>query len=217
MRRLVTAELLGRSEPKSVDHHIAVADAQPMSLAVPVDELEAADLVALLAGNHRYFPAYQRLLTVGMEASEAARQGLRHPDPQVRIRCCQVLDHVMDEAGLDALLAVLDDPAPEVRIQALHALACDRCKQDACRQSPAAVLPRAVSMLAGDPHPRVRAGAAEVVGAWVHSQPLPGVRAKHAAAQLLQADRRAAGYRSLPTSTLSLLGLVRHVADVGRT
>jgi HEAT repeat protein len=146
-------------------------DARAMRVAAPVDELEAAELVALLADQHRYFPAYQRLLTMGTEASEASRRGLRHPDPTVRMRCCQVLDHVMDEAGLDALLPVLDDPAPEVRVQALHALACDRCKQDACRPNPARVLPRAVPMLAGDPHPRVRAGAAEVVGVWVHSNP----------------------------------------------
>jgi HEAT repeat protein len=120
---------------------------------MPVDKLDAAELVALLSDPHRYFPAYQRLLTLGASAADAARIGLRHPNPQVRMRCCQVLDHVMDETSIGALLGVLDDPASEVRIQALHALACDRCKNDACRPDAATALPRAISALAHDPHP----------------------------------------------------------------
>ena len=138
---------------------------------MPVDELGAAELVRLLADPHRYFPAYQRLLTLGAAAADAAGNGLRHPDARVRMRCCQVLDHVLDEAAITALLGALDDRAAEVRIQALHALACDRCKDGACRADAASALPRAISVLAHDPHPRVRAMAVELVGAWVYSHP----------------------------------------------
>jgi hypothetical protein len=138
---------------------------------MPADELGAAELVGLLADPHRYFPAYQRLLTLGAAAADAARNGLRHPDAQVRMRCCQVLDHGLDEAAITALLGALDDPAAEVRLQALHALACDRCKDGACRPDAATTLPRAIPVLAHDPHPLVRAMAAELVGAGVHSHP----------------------------------------------
>ena len=50
-------------------------------------------------------------------------------------------------------------------------LACDRCKTDACRPAPEAVLPAAIDVLAGDPSARVRTYAAELVGRWVHSRP----------------------------------------------
>jgi hypothetical protein len=38
------------------------------------------------------------------------------------------------------LLAMLDDAVPGVRIQAIHALACDHCKSAGCRPVAAAVL-----------------------------------------------------------------------------
>lgn len=157
------------------------------------DQAGAAGLVELLADPHRYFTAYQRLLSLGAGAARAARDGLSHDSPRVRMHCCKVLDHVMDSADVPWLVAVLDDPAPAVRIEALHALACDRCKSNACRPG-ADVLARAAQLLAADPDPHVRAMAAELVGAWVHthadaasalesataSDPSPSVRKKAA-------------------------------------
>ncbi len=128
-----------------------------------------AELVELLGDPHRYFPAFQRLLALGSEAAGPAREGLKHPDARIRARCCKVLDHVMDVASTPDLLAALDDPVAGVRVDALHALACDRCKADnTCRPDAAAVLPPAVRLLHGDPDAHVRAMAAELVGAWVH-------------------------------------------------
>jgi hypothetical protein len=49
---------------------------------MPVDELGAAELVALLSDPHRYFPAYERLLTLRASAADAARKWLRHHNPQ---------------------------------------------------------------------------------------------------------------------------------------
>jgi len=63
---------------------------------------------------------------------------------------------------------MLDDHDARVRWDALHALACDRCKDSACRPAKADVLPRAVALLSADPSPHVRAIACEVVGRWVH-------------------------------------------------
>jgi len=142
-----------------------------MALRLDLPAMPAADLVALLADPHRASRAYTRLLALGPEATEAARDGLAHPDERVRERCCQVLDHLMDADSIPLLIGALADPSERVRIAAVHALACDRCKTDACRPAPEAVLPTAINTLAGDPSALVRAYAAELVGRWVHSRP----------------------------------------------
>jgi hypothetical protein len=134
--------------------------------------LSAPELVEQLGDPHRYFTAQQRLLALGPDAAEPARDGLRHQDPRVRTRCCKILDHVMDAASTPALLAALADPVAEVRIEALHALACDRCKSDSiCRPAAVDVLPPAMALLRADPDPHARAMAIELVGAWVHTHP----------------------------------------------
>jgi HEAT repeats len=142
-----------------------------MALELDLPEMPATDLVTLLADPHRAFRAYTRLLALGSEATEAARGGLGHPDERVRERCCKILDHLMDADSIPPLIGALADPCERVRIAAVHALACDRCKTDACRPTPEAVLPAGVGLLAGDPSALVRAYAAELVGQWAHSRP----------------------------------------------
>jgi len=66
------------------------------------------------------------------------------------------------------LLSAVDDPDPEVRRDILHAIACDRCKVDACTPTKEQVLAPAIQILKEDPDSHVRAMAAEVVGKWVH-------------------------------------------------
>jgi HEAT repeat protein len=138
---------------------------------LPGGSQSADQLVKYLADPHRYAQAYQQLIGLGAEASEAARGGLRHENPQVRMHCCRVLDHVMDPDSIPALIAALGDPDAEVRVQALHALACDRCKKDSCRPAAGTVLPAALMMLRGDGSARVRAMAAELAGAWAPTHP----------------------------------------------
>jgi len=125
--------------------------------------------VAALADPHRCGQALARLIALGPDAVEPACAGLRHADARVRARCCRVLDHVMDPGSIGAVIGALADPAPEVRREALHALACDRCKAGDCRPGAAAVLAPVLAILAADPSPHVRAYACEVVGAWAHT------------------------------------------------
>jgi HEAT repeat protein len=132
--------------------------------------LSAGELVDSLADRHRGSQALDRLIALGPDAVEPACAGLRHPDAKVRARCCRVLDHIMDEASVGAIIGALADPAPEVRCEALHALACDRCKAGSCRPGAALVLPPVLAILAADPSPHVRAYAAEVVGVWAHTR-----------------------------------------------
>jgi HEAT repeats len=130
--------------------------------------LSPTELVEMLADAHRAFAARSRLIALGSPCQPAVVTGLRHRNPQVRAQCCFVLDHIADTDGLKAVESVLGDPAAEVRIQALHALACDRCKDDECDLDPEAVLPTATAILREDPDAHVRAMAVELVGRWVH-------------------------------------------------
>ena len=140
-----------------------------MALRLDLPEMPAAELVPLLADPHRAVHAYARLLALGPEATEAARAGLARDDERVREHCCRLLDHLMDADSIPLLIGALADPCERVRIAAVHALACDRCKTDGCRPAPEAVLPPAIDVLAGDRSALVRAYAAELVGSWVHS------------------------------------------------
>jgi HEAT repeats len=80
------------------------------------------------------------------------------------------LDHIADSDTFGPLVDALGDPSPEVRMQALHALACDRCKTSRCDVD-VATLPRATDLLRGDPDAHVRAMAVELVGKWAHTHP----------------------------------------------
>jgi HEAT repeat protein len=125
--------------------------------------------VDCLGDPHRRVGAYRALVAAGPAALPAVRRGLRHDDPRVRRQCCRVLDQLVDQASFPDLVAMLGDPAPGVRIETLHALACDRCKSTAWRPSEQDVLPVALRMLREDPNKYVRAMACEVVGRWVHT------------------------------------------------
>jgi hypothetical protein len=98
-----------------------------------------------------------------------ARLGLRHQSPAVRQYCCAFLDHFLVPEVLPDLIAMLHDPEPAVRRTTLHTLACDRCKEGACRPVEAEVLPEALRLLFEDANAHVRAMAIELVGLYVHS------------------------------------------------
>jgi HEAT repeat protein len=121
--------------------------------------------------KHRKQHAYWTLLFAGADATPAVRRGLQHDDPQVRVGCCKVLDHHMDADALPELMANLTHKEGEVRAWALHALACDRCKEGECRPGEDDVIPIALRMLAEDRSRRVRTQAAQMLGPSVHRRP----------------------------------------------
>jgi hypothetical protein len=125
-----------------------------------------------LAVPHRASRAFWHLVLSGSAALPAVRGGLQHESADVRHYCVKALDHIVDEDAFPALIAMLGDPDRRVRYEALHALACDRCKETTCRPSKFDVLPLAIRLLRHDPDDHVRAMACEVVGRWVHSDPV---------------------------------------------
>lgn len=127
--------------------------------------------VRLLADPIRAQRAFWHLVLTGPEALDSVRRGLDSPIDDVRRWSTKAMDHLVDADGLSTLVRMLEDPDPGVRLEACHALACDRCKDDACRPDAAAVLPRAIEVMLDDPDAHVRAYAIELVGRWVHTHP----------------------------------------------
>jgi HEAT repeat protein len=107
--------------------------------------------------------AKQHLLISGPAALPALRRGVHHNKAIVRRQCVNLLDHLLDEDSLAVLIAAIDDADPAVAGRALHALACDKCKQGACRPGEATWVPRAITLL-GHPNPDLRAAAIDALG-----------------------------------------------------
>lgn len=88
---------------------------------------------------------------------------MHHPKPIVRRLCASLLDQLADEAAFVDLVAALDDEDPGVLKRALHALACDQCKENECRPGEELFVPRALELLR-HPNPDVRASAIDTLG-----------------------------------------------------
>ncbi|MCB8946245.1 MAG: HEAT repeat domain-containing protein [Ardenticatenaceae bacterium] len=56
------------------------------------------------------------------------RDGMTHPNPRVRFECAHLADHLDDDRCFDILVTLSTDEVPRVRAEALHGLACERCK-----------------------------------------------------------------------------------------
>src|SRR5688500_18004951 len=90
---------------------------------------------------HHHKDAMWHLVFSGPPALEAVRAGLAHDDAVVRSGCTKVMDHLVDDASLADLLEMLEDEAVGVRFWAMHALACERCKENGCSPTKATVVP----------------------------------------------------------------------------
>lgn len=126
-------------------------------------------VVEALGSLPRASLAYRELLRRGQSAVAAIRVGLRHEDAAVRQHCCGLLDHLVVEDALPDLLAMLGDEDAGVRLAAVHAVSCDRCKQECPLPAEPVVLPAGMRLLELDPHPLVRAVAVELVGRFAYN------------------------------------------------
>ena len=64
-------------------------------------------------------------------------EALRHTNPDVRRRAARALDHLpLDEQTVESLIALArQETIPAVRSAAVHVLACEGCKSEACQTS----------------------------------------------------------------------------------
>ncbi len=90
-----------------------------------------AQQVALLAAREWRVAkaATEALIAAGADGVAAVVEGLRHPEPRLRRRCADFLDHHADDVCVEDLRRVAtEDPVPSVRRAAVHALGCVACK-----------------------------------------------------------------------------------------
>lgn len=158
--------------------------------------------VSLLASRGQRQRAKRHLHNIGAPAVPALRRGLDHPQVMVRRTCVSLLDQLVDDAALPDVVRALDDDDVEVRARALHALACDACKQNGCLPSDDLFVPRAIELLRRDPHPDVRASAIDALGRAGRRHPRPEV--VEALARCADADPRRE-LRSMATQRLARL------------
>ncbi len=127
------------------------------------------DKIEQLAVPHRAKEAYYALLEQGFAVLPTVLSGLQHESEDVRYYCARLLDHIFVPEALVYLVPLLEDKSPKVRIMALHALACDKCKQGVCLPNTEDYFPTALQALKTDTDAHVRAMAVEVVGKFVYS------------------------------------------------
>jgi HEAT repeat protein len=91
-----------------------------------------------------------------------ARAVVEDPDPSVRWRTLDLLDHYGDDEQMPAIIEATRDPVARVRRHAVHALACTDCKRTlTCVDAVPALVERAL----GDDNVKVRRHA--VWALWV--------------------------------------------------
>jgi hypothetical protein len=128
-------------------------------------------VVEHLGVPHRSKHARWTLMLGGADAVPSLKRGLTHPNPRVREACCVVLDHHMEPDCIPDLMANLAHEDPGVRGWAIHAMACDRCKEGSCRPAEDTTLPIAITMMLEDEDTMVRAKSIALVGEAVHRHP----------------------------------------------
>lgn len=134
-------------------------------------------------GRHsRCREAKLHLLAAGPAALPAIERGLSHRNAVVRRQCVNLLDHLLDEGSLPAVVAAIDDPDDHVAARALHALACDRCKEGECRPGEDLWVPRALELLSSERADR-RAGAIDALGKVADRLPVVAAALARAAAE----------------------------------
>jgi HEAT repeat protein len=128
------------------------------------------DLVQDLGVRHRSKAARRELMRRGPEATRALQRGLSDSNPAVRVGCCVVLDHHLDALTIPDLLANVAHEDAQVRRWAMHALACDRCKEGECRPGENDTVPLAMRMLTDDVDYQVRTAAVRALGPSAHTR-----------------------------------------------
>jgi len=103
--------------------------------AIVCNQPQFESLAQWLARHPRLVPLHQMHTRVKEHyqlSQEAMAQLLRaadHPNPRVRWFCAHELDHLATNESVETLLRLTRDPVAKVRVEAVHALGCERCKQ----------------------------------------------------------------------------------------
>lgn len=111
------------------------------------------ELVAEFAHAENRMAAFLALYARGPAVLPAVREGLKHADWHVRHWCALFADNFADASTLRALVPLLRDPKAQVRLWAVHSLACEHCKDG---PNPIDAIPLLLERIEQDPNVRVR-------------------------------------------------------------
>jgi len=125
----------------------------------------------LLVPLHKMHTRIKEHYQLSQEAMAQLLTAADHPNPKVRWFCAHELDHLATNESVETLLRLTCDPVAKVRVEAVHALGCERCKQCDLTIDMVGVM---VDFALNDPEEKVRGVAIHALG-------------------YLPADRRAAG------------------------
>lgn len=120
------------------------------------------EMVESFARSSQRFEVYQSIVALGADALSALRDGLRHPDWHIRQWSAICLDRIADAETLIDLIPLLCDPKPQVRLWAVHSLACNHCKNVA--RCPVDVVSLLIERVQTDEQIRVRRMAVIMLG-----------------------------------------------------
>lgn len=115
---------------------------------------DARHLVESLGATEDRFGVYRDLVTLGAEALPAVREGLKSRDKHVRHWSLIVMDRLADSESLLDVIPLLQDPVDQVRIWAVHTLACNHCRDGV--ECPVDVVPHILERAERDASLRVR-------------------------------------------------------------
>ena len=128
--------------------HRMIEQAAPFRAEATEDEL-----VAEFANSGNRMPAFLALYRRGAAALPAVRQGLQHANWHIRHWSAIFADNFADAETLQALVPLLHDPRPEVRVWAVHSLSCESCKNG---PNPIDAVPLLLERIEEDPSLKVR-------------------------------------------------------------
>ncbi|HUU33952.1 MAG TPA: HEAT repeat domain-containing protein [Vicinamibacterales bacterium] len=142
-----------------------IKDAQPFR-----PEATSEELIAEFADGGNRMAAFLALYARGATALPAVRTGLQHANWHIRHWSAILADNFADAETLQALVPLLRDPRTEVRVWAVHSLACERCKDGA---NPVDAIPLLLDRIEQDAHIKVRRQAVAMLAH--HRTPDPRV------------------------------------------
>lgn len=115
----------------------------------------------LLAPLHHMHTRVKEHYQLSQEAMTQLLTAADHPNPKVRWFCAHELDHLATNESVETLLRLTRDPVAKVRVEAVHALGCERCKQCHLCVDMVGLL---VDFALNDPEEKVRGAAIFALG-----------------------------------------------------
>jgi HEAT repeat protein len=133
-------------------------------------EATPEELVAEFANGQNRMAAFLALYARGPKALPAVRKGLQDANWHIRHWSAILADNFADGEILRTLTSLLHDPKAEVRVWAVHALSCERCKDG---PNPVDAVPLLLERIQQDSNMRVRRQAVAMLA--YHRTPDPRV------------------------------------------